>query len=220
LSIREIISSIDFFSSLNEEQIDLLSSISMIHSYPKNYILHYERENNKNLLFLVDGLAKAYKIDKHQNEIFLYYIHKNTLLSEISNLNTKTLVSFSNIEIIENSNILSINYQKFNEFFLKKNILCLEFTNEIIKHSYKLQNIINKEFIFDSVAKVSMMIATDLDIFNKLKRQDISLILHIQPSTLSRVLNRLKRNKIIDISHGKITITDLVALEDIYKGLV
>ncbi len=220
MSIREIISSIDFFSSLNEEQIDLLSSISMIHSYPKNYILHYERENNKNLLFLVDGLAKAYKIDKHQNEIFLYYIHKNTLLSEISNLNTKTLVSFSNIEIIENSNILSINYQKFNEFFLKKNILCLEFTNEIIKHSYKLQNIINKEFIFDSVAKVSMMIATDLDIFNKLKRQDISLILHIQPSTLSRVLNRLKRNKIIDISHGKITITDLVALEDIYKGLV
>jgi len=61
-----------------------------------------------------------------------------------------------------------------------------------------------------------MMLVTDLDMFNNLKRQNVSLILHIQPATLSRVLTRLKRNNIIDIIHGKITILNLKALENIY----
>jgi CRP/FNR family transcriptional regulator len=209
----------EFFSSLNEEQIDTLNSISTVHYYKKDYIVFYEKKQNPNLLFLIDGLAKAYKIDKRDNEIFLHYIYKNSLLSEVSKLQTEQLVSFSNIEIIEDATVLSINYQKFNECFLKNNLLCLEFANEVIKHSQQLQNIINKEFIFDSVAKVAMMIASDLEMFNKLKRHDISLILHIQPATLSRVLNRLKRNKIIDIIHGHISILDVSALEEIYEDV-
>jgi len=217
LSIKEIIKSLDFFKSLNDSNIDLIASISHLNSYNKNYILNYEKKENNQLLFLVEGLAKAYKIDKHDNEIFLYYIYKDTLLSEISNINDEKLYSFSNIQLVEDSRILSINYNKFKNLFLKKNILCLEFTNEIIARSQKLQSLVNREFIFDSVSKVAIMISSDLDMFNKLKRHDISLILHIQPATLSRVLNRLKRNNIIEITHGKISILDSDALESIYK---
>ncbi len=89
--------------------------------------------------------------------------------------------------------------------------------NEILIRSHKLQSLVNREFIFDSVAKVAMMISSDLDIFNKLKRNEISLQLHIQPATLSRVLNRLKRNKIIDIIHGKVSIVDTVALKKVFE---
>ena len=220
MSIKKNIADIDFFSSLNEEQIDLLSSISTLHSYSKEYIIHYEKKECDNLLFLINGLAKAYKIDKHDNEIFLYYIYKNSLLSEISDIKSDTLLSFSNIETLDESHVLSINYQKFNKYFLKNNLLCLEFANEVIQRSQQLQTLVNREFIFDSVAKVAMMISTDLDMFNKLKRHDIALILHIQPATLSRVLNRLKRNKIIDIMQGKVTIIDHLALETVYKGLI
>jgi len=217
LSIKETILSINFFSSLSAQQIEQLSSISTLHSYPKEYILHYEKKESDNIYFLANGLAKAYKIDKHENEIFLYYIYKNSLISEISDINNDTLFSFSNIEIIENSEILSINYKKFNDYFLNKNLLCLEFANEVIKRSEQLQNLVNREFIFDSVAKVAMMLSSDLDIFNSMKRHDISLVLHIQPATLSRVLNRLKRNKIIDIIHGEVTIIDNFELKAIYE---
>ena len=217
MSIKETILSINFFSSLNTQQVEQLSSISTLLSYSKEYILHYEKKESDNIYFLATGLAKAYKIDKHENEIFLYYIYKNSLISEISDINSDTLFSFSNIEIMENSEILSINYKKFNEFFLSKNLLCLEFANEVIKRSEQLQNLVNREFIFDSVAKVAMMLSSDLDIFNSMKRHDISLMLHIQPATLSRVLNRLKRNKIIDIIHGEVTIIANLELKAIYE---
>jgi len=217
LSAKNIIKSLNLFSSLNEVQIEQLSSISTIDSYDKNYILHYEKKQSSKLLFLINGLAKAYKIDKYNNEIFLHYVHTNTLLSDISTIHNENLSSFSNIEIMQTSKILSIDYHLFKEYFLNKNILCLEFMNEIILKTEQLQGLINREFLFDSIAKVAMMIYADLDMFNNLKRHDISLILHIQPATLSRVLNRLKRNNIIDIIHGKVIVLDFVALESIYK---
>ncbi len=166
---------------------------------------------------MASGLAKAYKIDKHDNEIFLYYIYNNSLLSEINDTTSDTLYSFSNIELVEDSKILSVNYQQFKKYFLNQNILSNELINEILRRSQKLQSLVNREFIFDSIAKVAMMISTDLDMFNRLKRHDISLILHIQPATLSRVLNRLKRNKIIDVIHGKVAIIDTIALRKIYE---
>jgi len=217
LTIQETIKSIEFFSSLSDEQTELLCSISSLNSYSKEYIVHYEKKENQNLLFLMNGLVKAYKIDKHDNEIFLYYVYKNSILSEITDLNTDLLISFSNMEIVESATILSVNYKRFKEEFLNKNLLCLEFANEAIKRSGQLQTLVNREFIFDSVSKVAMMIESDLEMFNKLKRHETSLILHIQPATLSRVLTRLKRNKIIDIIHGNISILNKVALKAVFE---
>ncbi len=169
------------------------------------------------LFFLVSGQARAYKIDKHDNEIFLYYIYENSMISEMSDMKAPTLYAYSNVELVEESQILKINYKRFKEKFLDENILCQAFTQEIVKRSSQLQSLINREFIFDAVSKVSMILYDDLEMFNKLKRCEISLMLHIQPATLSRVLNRLKRNGIIDIIHGRVVIKDKEALYEIYK---
>jgi CRP/FNR family transcriptional regulator len=217
MSIKTILSSLDFFSSLDEAQLEFLTSISTLNNYSKDYIVHYEKKENNFLLLLLNGLAKAYKIDKHNNEIFLHYIYENSLISEMSNITANTLVSFSNVALLEDSQILSIDYKKFREHFLDKGILCYEFSNEIILKSQQLQSLINREFVFNSVAKVAMMLHNDLAIFNKLKRAEISLMLHIQPETLSRVLNRLKRDEIIDSKHGKIVVLDYKALITIYE---
>jgi len=216
MSIKSTIQTIDFFKTLSDEDIELLISISTINNYKKDYLVNYEKEESNSLVFLLDGLAKAYKIDKHKNEIFLHYIYNNSLISDIRK---NTLYSFSNIVLLEDSQILNINYQKFQEYFLNKGILCTEFTNEIIVKSQQLQSLINREFVFNSVAKVAMMLNDDLDIFNTLKRAEISLMLHIQPETLSRVLNRFKRDEIISIKNMKVTILDQETLKMIYKEL-
>ena len=103
--------------------------------------------------------------------------------------------------------------------FLDNGILCLEFASEVIRQSKLLQDLVNREFIFNSVAKVAMILDSDIEMFNQLKRYDVSLMLHIQPSTLSRVLNRLKNNDIIDIVRGKVIILHTKGLKQIYEGL-
>ncbi|WP_457747500.1 Crp/Fnr family transcriptional regulator [Sulfurimonas sp.] len=220
MSLKDIIKSQIFFNSLNDEQLQSLVEISTLHHYEKDYILDYEKRESNELLFLIKGLARAYKIDKHNNEIFLHYIYKESLISEITDLDAVKLYSYSNIELIDASEVLHINYRKFKELFLDKNLLCQAFSKEIVKRSVQLQALVNREFLFDAVSKVSMMINDDLTMFNKLKRHDISLMLHIQPATLSRVLSRLKRNGIIDIIHGRVEVLNKDELVEIYKDKI
>ncbi|SFV71702.1 transcriptional regulator, Crp/Fnr family [hydrothermal vent metagenome] len=217
LDIRSIIHSLEFFNNLSDSNIEQLVAISSLKNYNSESLLHYEKSHSNKLLFLVDGLAKAYKIDKYDNEIFLYYIYKNHILSEISSLQDDYLTSYSNIVLVEDSQILSIDYRVFKKDFLDNGVLCLELANEVIRQSKQLQDLVNREFIFNSVAKVAMMLSTDLEMFNRLKRYDVSLMLHIQPSTLSRVLNRLKQNSIIDTIRGEVKVLNSGELERIYR---
>ena len=219
MSIQETIRKISFFDNLNDEQIDLIASISFVSTYSNNSILYYESDTNNNILFLVEGLIKIYKVDKFDNEIFLYHIYKNSMISELSSIKQSDIYCFSNAEFIEDSIILSINFEKFQEYFLSKNILTVELIEVLLEKTHQLQCIVNRELVFDATAKVAFMISQDLEMFNKLKRQEVSFLLHIQPETLSRVLKRLTRNGIIQIDNGNVIISNQEELISIFRGV-
>ena len=219
MSIEETIKTISFFNNLSDRQIDLIASISTVSKYPNKSILYYESDISKNLLFLVEGLIKIYKVDKFGNEIFLYHIYKNSMISELTSMNKNDIYCFSNAEFTEDSIVLSVNFEKFQELFLSKNILTMELMEILLKKTHQLQCIVNRELVFDATAKVAFMLNQDLEMFNKLKRQDVSFMLHIQPETLSRVLKRLSRNEIIQVDFGTVKITNNEALVSIFRGI-
>ena len=212
------IKQLSFFNSLDNEKLDIIDSISKVVNYPKNSILYYENDINNKIFFLVSGLLKVYKIDKFENEIFLYYIHKNSLISELTTLDNNMIRCFSNAEFMEESTILEVDFSEFKAKFLSKNILNNEFINEILLKTQQLHCVVNRELVFDATAKVAFSLCDDLEMFNTLKRHEVSFMLHIQPETLSRVLKKLKRSSIIDIENSNIVILDKEMLENIYKG--
>lgn len=219
MTLSQSIRSLDFFENLSDEQIDVLSNFSFISKYEKDSILFYETDLKTNLLFLVSGLIKIYKYDKFDNEIFLYHIYSNSLISELSNINTNEIFCFSNASFIEDSVVLSIDFLKLQEHFLNKNLLVKELMNSLLKKTNQLQSLVNRELVFDATAKVAYMLVSDLNMFNKLKRQDVSFMLHIQPETLSRVLKKLSRDNIIEIENQQVIIKDEIALNSIFKGV-
>ena len=219
MTLTQSIRSLDFFENLSDEQIDVLSNFSFISKYEKDSILFYETDLKTNLLFLVSGLIKIYKYDKFDNEIFLYHIYSNSLISELSNLNTNEIFCFSNASFIEDSVVLSIDFLKLQEHFLNNNLLVKELMSSLLKKTNQLQSLVNRELVFDATAKVAYMLVSDLKMFNNLKRQDVSFMLHIQPETLSRVLKKLSRDNIIEIENQQVIIKDEIALNSIFKGV-
>lgn len=131
--LEDTIKDIEFFEELNEKQVNTLASFSNVSTYPKNSILYYETEINNKLMFLVDGLIKIYKVDKFGNEIFLYHIYKNSMISELSSLDSKEIQCFSNAEFTQDSTILVVDYEKFKENFLDKNILTSKLIEVLLK---------------------------------------------------------------------------------------
>ena len=214
----EAIKKLNFFKSLNDEQINEIKEISNIVSYPKASILYYENDTYNKIFFLVSGVLKVYKIDKFENEIFLYHIHKNSLISELTSLENDSIYCYSNSEFMEDSVILEVNFTDFRNKFLAKNILNNEFINEILLKTQQLHCVVNRELVFDATAKVAFMLSDDLEMFNSLKRQDVSFMLHIQPETLSRVLKKLKRSHIIEVENSNVTILNQELLNNIFRG--
>ena len=217
--LREIIQRIHLFRNISEDELDILESISNASKYEKDTLLFYEADSTDRLLFLVDGLLKVYKIDKYDNEIFLYYVYPNNMISELSNLEENKIRCFSNTTFIEDSVMLSIDFKKFKELFLYKNELTQNFIQELIYKNQQLQCIINRELVFDATSKVAFMLINDLDMFNKLKRNEVSLLLHIQPETLSRILKKLQRYEIISIDKGIVEIEKYDELKLLYTGI-
>jgi CRP/FNR family transcriptional regulator len=217
--IADILEQIELFSSLDAGAKAQLAQISSLHRYAKESILYYEAETQNRLLFLVDGLLKVYKIDKYDNEIFLYYVYKNDMISELSSLETGSIHCFSNAEFVQNSQILSIDFEAFTQILRHNPLLSFAFSKKLIARNHQLQCVLNRELVFDATAKVAFMLYNDLEMFNDLKRNEAAFMLHLQPETLSRVLKRLSRNGVISVEKGMIVITDKPRLHEIFMDI-
>jgi CRP/FNR family transcriptional regulator len=217
--IKELLKKIEVFQGCDEDILRQIAEISSLHGYDAQSVLHYEAETSHRLLFLVEGLLKVYKIDKFDNEIFLYYVYENTMISELSSLEKDEIRCFSNAEFVQDSQILSIDFEKFKEILQSSNALCYRFATQLILKNHQLQCIINRELVFDATSKVAFMLHNDLKMFNDLKRTEAAFLLHIQPETLSRVLKRLVRNEIIAVDKGVVTICDKDELQAIFMNV-
>ena len=217
-NMKENIKLLDFFKELDNSALDELCKISVLNSYPDGYTLYYEEDIQEKIFFLVEGLIKTYKVDRQDNEIFLNYIYSNALISEISSINDNEIACFTNTEFIKDSIVLEINYAQFKKYFIETNILTTQFISEILTKSKQLYCIIDREVVFDATAKVAYSLYDDLGMFNKLKRQEIASMLHIQPATLSRILKKLVRQEIIEIETTQIIILQKSRLKNIFNG--
>lgn len=218
-NIKDKVKLLDFFKTLNQDELDILFGISNINSYPKGYTLYYEEELKDKIYFLVEGVAKTYKVDRQDNEIFLNYIYNDTLISEISSLDNNQIICLANTEFIQDSVVLEIDYTAFKEYFIKTNILTAQFLDEVLRKNKQLYCIIDREVVFDATAKVAYSLYDDLEMFNKLKRQDIANMLHIQPATLSRVLKKLLRQNIIEVEATTVSVLKKDELKKIFSGV-
>lgn len=215
----DYLKSLVIFSFATQEDFEFLETISSWSTYPKGSTLYYEADTSTNLMFLVEGLMKVYKVDKYDNEIFLYYVYENNLISELSSLDSDNIYCFSNAEFEEDSLILSINYPKFKERYLSQNSILSAFIKELIIKNQQMQCIVNRELVFDATAKVAHMLYNNLDMFNKQKRSEVAFMLHIQPETLSRVLKRMVRNSLIEINRGQVTILNEESLKAVFTEI-
>ena len=209
---------IPFFNCLDDDILEQLSQIATIKKHVYSDVLFYEKDSQNEIFYLVEGAIKFYKVDRFDNEIFLYKIISNSIIFDISKFCEEHVMScYANAEFLEDSKVLIFNNIKFRELMQTNQ----DFMKIVLKESFKmiqqLQCIISRDVVFDGTAKVAHTLVNDLRNFNTLKKHEIAYMLHIQPETLSRILKKLTRNGIIEIEKNCVKILNLDELREIYE---
>ncbi len=217
--IKKNLKKISIFDCLNEDEFDLLASISKLKTYNAKSNIFYEKDKLSLVYFLIKGEVKLYKVDRFDNEIFLYKLKENSFIYTVSNLcvENELLGVFYSVETIGECEVLLIDVKKFKSLFLTKPNILIKILEESYKSILQLQYILNRDIVFDGMAKVAYMISNDLESFNSMKKHEIAYSLHLQPETLSRILKKLNRNELIATKNGKTVIVNIEKLKEIYE---
>lgn len=180
--------------------------------------MFYEKDDKDAIYYVISGSIKFYKVDRFDNEIFLYKLYSNSLIYNVSKLTDSFFVScYANAEFLEDSKVLMIQSKPFREMIYANHGLMTKILQESFAMIQQMQCIISRDVVFDGTAKVAHMLVNDLSNFNKLKKHEIAYMLHIQPETLSRILNKLTRNGTIEIEKNSVVVLNEKELREIYE---
>ncbi len=215
----EKLKNIPLFHSLNNDEMELLASISKVELYPKGHTVFYEKEKLDYIYFLVKGTVKLYKVDRFDSEIFLNRLEENSFIYTVSNLCVENdpLGVFYSVEALDECQILLIDVKKFKSLFLTKPEIMKGILQESYQSILQLQYILNRDIVYDGMAKVAYKISNEIDIFNNMKKHEVAYCLHLQPETLSRILKKMVRTGLIEMQNGKVKVKNIEELKNIYE---
>jgi CRP/FNR family transcriptional regulator len=210
------IKDIPLFSKMSEKNLKALEDISHFKSYNADEIVFYEGDDPGILYILTEGVLRLYKTDAKGNELYIHQFVPTGMVGELAcfeNINYPATARF-----ITKGQILKIDYKRLEKDFFQNPEVCMEIIKSLTKKVKILSNVIHKEMILTSEAKVAKIIVEHRDLFETHKNTQIASILNITPETLSRILTRLKKAKIISVEKNHhINIINIVKLTAIFE---
>lgn len=200
-NIVNILQKINLFSSLSENELSELSTVSQLSHYEKDSIIFTQGDMSKNLMILIDGVVSIYKHDSKGNEVVIGYFNRYALLAEAAILRKTPLPSSARFQT--DGSLLKISLEGFESFLLSHPKLSYEIIQSLLEKIELLQQNIHFNLAATSKEKVLNFYQKNPKLALDLKQFEIASILGMTPETLSRNISKLlKENKLVQTASG------------------
>ncbi len=201
---------LSLFSSFNEKELDEIVENSTIKEYKKGDIVFYEQEEARYLMILLQGKIDLYKTNIKGKQLYIHTIEAVDFVGEVSAFNNIPFPTTA--ECISDCRLLNIDFCKvdkgiFEKVFFYKSLLDLTFDK-----IHALMGVIDNSFL-TSQERVIKLLLKDAEIFKEATYTNIAKKLNMTPETLSRILNKLKKQNYIDINEDKSI--EIISLNDL-----
>ncbi|MBL0721669.1 MAG: Crp/Fnr family transcriptional regulator, partial [Sulfurovum sp.] len=185
-------------------------------SYIKDSIVFYEGDNSKYLYIILEGTIKLYKTNPKGTQIQINRFEAPAMVGEYACFENQPFPA--TCEFVTEGKMMLVHFD-----YIHNNLNDKQFSLELIKSLTSkimvLSALVHKETIYSSEAKVAKMLMENVEIFTKLKYNEIAAILNLTPETLSRIFKKLKKENIIEINRGHhIQINNYDALEEVIES--
>jgi len=200
----EKLKKISLFFNIEDKILKEIASFSFLKEYKKDEIIFYEGERDNYFYGIVYGQVLMYDVDLKGNIIPKNQFGCGDIFGLIAKIQNREYCLNAKSE--NDSIIIKIDYSKFNKF-----ISTSPFSDRIIK---MLSNQIVQEIEFNKLQKydaTTRVIYTLLNFPQKFLRKKKYLLakeLSMTPETLSRILSKLKNERIICYCEKSIKVLD------------
>ncbi len=201
--------SVPLFSVLDEKHLDMVRDHVHIKRYEKGDIVFYEGDQDDYLHILMGGSVKLYKTSPKGNQIQINRLNAPTLVAEYACFEKEPFPA--TCEFVTDGAMGFLHYDKLYDFLTIPDF-SLELLKSLTRKVSLLSALVHKETILSSEAKVADLLLHKVTIFNRLKNNEIAAILNLTPETFSRILTKLKKQRIIAIENHKLQILNQDAL--------
>lgn len=197
------------FSALGQNYIKELQEEIHIKHYTKESIVFYEGDESEYLHILMHGSVKLYKTTPKGSQIQINRFSAPGLIAEYACFEKEPFPA--TCEFVTDGTIGLLHFDKLYDY-LNQPQFSLELIKSLTGKISLLSALVHKETILSSEAKVADLMLKKVTIFNRLKNNEIASILNLTPETFSRILTKMKKEKIIKIENHKLHILNQDAL--------
>jgi len=201
---------VPMFCNLDKKFHKELHDSIYIRHFSKNGIVFYEGDCSDYLHILLEGQVRLYKTSPKNSTIQIHRLIAPATIGEYACL--EQLAFPATCEVISEKGVIGLLHFKKVMEYLKEPEFALALLKSMTNKVMMLSSLVHKETILSSEAKVADLILNDTETFSRIKNNEIASILNITPETLSRILTKLKREKIISFHNHVLKIINLEAL--------
>jgi len=207
---------IQLFSKLSDNYLNDIKQNSITRSYIKDSIVFYEGDDSKYLYIILEGTVKLYKTNPKGSQIQINRLEAPDMVGEYACFENQPFPA--TCEFVTEGKMMLIHFDYIHNSLNDKQF-SLELIKSLTSKIIVLSSLVHKETIYSSEAKVAKMLIENVEIFTKLKYNEIAAILNITPETLSRIFKKLKKEDIIEMKKGHhIKINNYDALENVIES--
>lgn len=215
-NLFKLLKNVTLFNSFSEDELMTIfnSNNFVIKNYNKNSIIYMQNEKCKTLDIILEGTISIQKIDSEGNMLSINNFSNSEIIGEnllfsIKNIYPMTIIAKSDVKMLHINRELILMLCQNNKNFLLNFLQSLSskaliLSNKIMSLSMKtLRQCIVDFLLFEYYAQDSTEIKLNMT------KKDLAEKFGVQRSSLSRELNKMRKDGLIDFNAKYIIIKDI-----------
>lgn len=210
------------FRDLSEEELEKLSEFAIRRTYPKKTVIFHEGSEKEAVYFIQEGLVKTFKTDENGHENIVSFLKRGDLFPHTGLFNDHPYPATA--EAIEAAVLLALPVTPFEQFIVGSPLVSIKMmrvmSEKMTELQGKLQELTGQDvqnrgqaFLVKLAEEYGKPHKGEMRIEFPMAHQDFANAIGTSRETVSRLLNQLRKEGILEISRMGFIVHDLEALK-------
>ena len=213
----KLLQSVELFWDLKDEELGYISEKMVARKYDPGNFIFLEESDGEQCFFVVKGSVKVTRLSKDGREVILAMLDEGDFFGEMSLLDGKS--RSANVIALEKTEVLTLNRKDFLIVLQEYPKIAIQLLKELASRLRKSDRQIASLSLSDAEKRIALCIIRFADERGKIRngrvsiakipiQQDIANMAGTSRETVSRALNVLEKEQLIDRNGRELVIID------------